>query len=151
MALNTKFALALSVVGENGLLGLPDLAVLACTCKDAQAAIGTMMHEFPVPRGVAPGPLHFETVWPQECCKVCNNAWTELRWPMQPHKGLPICLSFVNFGMHRALNCLTTAEARQKYQIKDLSSFQWAPSFESRICGCLLFVSEEVQRASIVL
>jgi hypothetical protein len=46
---------------------------------------------------------------------------------MQPHKGLPICLSCVNFGMHRALDCLTTAEARWKYQIKDLSSLQWAP------------------------
>jgi hypothetical protein len=127
MALNDKFAFALSVVGENGLLGLLDLAASACTCKDAQAAIGTMMHELPVPCSVASGPLHFETVWPRECCTICDNAWTELRRPMQPHKGLPICLSCVKFGMHRALDCLTTAEARRKYQIKDLSSLQWAP------------------------
>jgi hypothetical protein len=46
---------------------------------------------------------------------------------MQPHKGLPICLSCVKFEMHRALDCLTTPEARRKYQIKDLSSLQWAP------------------------
>jgi hypothetical protein len=73
MALNDKSAFALSVVGENGLLGLLDSAASACTCKDAQAAIGTMMHEFPVPCSIAPGPLHFESVWRWDCCKICNN------------------------------------------------------------------------------
>lgn len=91
------------------------------------------MHEFPIPCRVAPGPLHFESVWPRDCCKICNNEWTKLRWPLHPHKGSPICLSCLNFGLHRALDCLTTAEARRKYQIKDLSSLQWAPHPSSYI------------------
>lgn len=123
--MNETFASALSVVGQKGLLALSDLAAAACTCKDSQATIGTVMHEFSLSNDGSSGPLYFELALPQECCTTCKNAWTDLRWPMHPHQGLAICLRCLGLGLHRSLDCLTTTEAQQKYQIKDLSSLQW--------------------------
>ena len=58
MGSNERFASVLSILCENGRLALGDMASSASTCKDTQAAIGSLMHEFPVgPSDAAPGPL----------------------------------------------------------------------------------------------
>jgi hypothetical protein len=56
MASNEAFASVVSIVGQNGKLALNDLAASATTCKDAQASIGGVMHEFRVPSQGPSGP-----------------------------------------------------------------------------------------------
>lgn len=123
MAANERFASVLSVIGEHGLLALSDLAASVATCKDTQAAaIGGLMHEYPVLSNGAPGFLKF-LEGPFERCLTCNFQFTNLRWPMAPHKGLTICDLCICMK-HDTLRCLTTMEARHKYRVKDLSKLQ---------------------------
>ena len=126
MAANEKFASVLSIVSENGLLALSDIASSASTCKDTQAAVGSLMHEYPVPFNGASGPQRCLIGLCWRRCSICHDRYTNMQWPIPPHDGLTIC-NFCFFKKLNKLGYIPTMEARQKYRVKDLSGLQWIP------------------------